>query len=278
MKDSLPEVHANDALPIAYVHIQKTAGTSFKFVLRNSFGLRHSDVNPLDPSTGKPFDRHDLRFVRSSNPRVVSISGHEIVEPTRYLAGLVSPYTMLRDPVTRAVSHFQDKVVTGRLSADFGRYVDDPANHNFQVRKIAGGEDLEKAVILLGEAYFFVGLTERFDESVRLFRQLCPYPVDIRCRRLNTATRDDISQMLKADPLAMSRLREANELDRQLWEHVDKKLFPAMRERAGGALSERLPEYPRARFPWRFHSSRLKHRIVYRTRLNRARALRRSHA
>jgi hypothetical protein len=279
MRASLPEVGAKDALPIAFVHIQETAGTSFRFVLRNSFGLRHSDVNPLDPSPGKPFDRHDLRFVRSSNPQVASISDHELIEPTRYLAGLVSPYTMLRDPVDRALSHYQYQVATGRQSGDFARYVDDPANHNFQVRKIAGTEDVEKAIFLLREAFFFVGLTERFDESVRLFSHLCPHPVDSRCRRLNTATRDDIRRELEAEGAAMSRLREAKQLDRQLWEYVDRALSPVMPGHAGGgAPAGTLPQYPGAKIPWRFQSSRLRKRIVYRTRLKRPRSLHRSQA
>ena len=37
------------ALPIiALVHIRKTAGTSLKFVLKNSVGFSHCDVNAID--------------------------------------------------------------------------------------------------------------------------------------------------------------------------------------------------------------------------------------
>jgi len=84
---------------IAFVHIQKTAGTTTKFILRNSFGSRHSDVNPVDPTRDKPFESADLDFALTVIPGLRSISGHQIIEPTRHLAGRVMPYTMLRDPV-----------------------------------------------------------------------------------------------------------------------------------------------------------------------------------
>jgi hypothetical protein len=263
---------------IAFVHIQKAAGTSLKFILKNSLGVRHSDVNPVTPPYDRPFDMDDLAFVRSTNPWLCSISGHEIIEPTRHLGAAARPFTMLRDPVSRSMSHYQDKVARGGRNITFEQFVSDPANRNFQVRKIAGGEDLAKAVRLLRERYFFVGLAERFAESVRTLRNLCPYPLDIRCRPQNVAVDRSISEALASDPDAMERLRESNRLDQQLWDHVADQLLPELAERAGGSRGAALPSLGRGSVPWRFHVSRVYHKLVYRPLLKRERGRRESQA
>ena len=262
---------------IAFVHIQKTAGTTAKFILRNSFGLGHSDVNPVDPSPDKPFDTDDLDFALTVVPGLRSISGHQIIEPTRYLANRVMPYTMLRDPVRRTISHFQDRQVTERQVQSIDAYLDEPENHDFQVRRIAGEADLEKAKSLLRDAYFFVGLTERFDLSLRVFQARCPYPIDLRCRLKNVAGNRDIATRLASDAGTVDRIRAANLLDAALYAYVENELLPAQIAATGIVSETSLPAYPRWRLPVRFHVSRAHHRLVYRRRLKRERRRRGFH-
>lgn len=256
---------------IAFVHIQKTAGTTTKFILRNSFGLGHSDVNPVDPARDKPLDAADLDFALTVIPGLRSISGHQIIEPTRHLAGRVMPYTMLRDPVRRTISHFQDRHVTGRQVQSVADYLDDPGNHDFQVRRIAGVADLEKAKTLLRDAYFFVGLTEWFDLSLRIFQARCPYPIDLRCRRKNVAGDRNIEKRLVTDAGVLDRIRAVNRLDAALYTFVKDELLPAQRAETGIDCETPLPAYPSWRLPLRFHISRARHRLVYRKRLQRER-------
>ncbi len=256
---------------IAFVHIQKTAGTSMKFILKHSFGMSHCDVNPLDPAAGSVFGAPDLAFVRRVYPWLRSVSGHEIVEPTRHLGDAVMPYTMLREPVARMISHFQDKNVRGRAGLDIEDFLADPSQHDFQVRKIAGGPDLEKACRLLEERYFFVGLTEQFAASMRLFAKTCPFPIDLRYRRQNKASDDTISRRLRSDESIMSRLRDANRLDAALYDFVAKSLLPVRLAAVGGLSEAPLPLYDSRVPPFRFVRSRFYHRVVYRGALKRAR-------
>lgn len=277
-----PDTTAPGAPPekptIAFVHIQKAAGTTLKFILKNSLGIRHLDVNPLDPPYDRPFNRDDLAFALSVNPRLCSISSHELIDPTRHLGGAVLPFTMLRDPVRRSLSHYQDKVVRGRRDLSFDNFIDDPANRNFQVRKIAGQEDLQAAMALLRDRYFFVGLAERFPESVRVLEALCPYPLDIRCRPQNVAGDRAISEALLSDPGQLRRLQEANRLDQRLWDFVCRELLPVLADRAGTRGIPSLPRLPAAIPPWRFHASRAYHRLVYRPLLKRERRRRAAQA
>lgn len=256
---------------IAFVHIQKTAGTSMKFILKNSFGIRHCDVNPVDPTPGTPFSAADLAFVRRVHPALASISGHEIIEPTRHLAGRVLPYTMLREPVARALSHLQDKNLRGPAPLVLDDYLADPANHDLQVRRIAGGPDLDEARRLLEEAYLFVGLAERFDASMRAFAALCPWPLDLRARVANVAASDHIRRRLEEEPEVMARVAEANRLDAELYAWVAAQLFPRLLARAGVTDAAPLPGLPPGRPAPCFVACRLWHKLVYRPLLKGAR-------
>ena len=258
---------------MAFVHIQKTAGTSLITILRNSFGIGHLEVRTLDRSAEAVFSAADLAVVTRVSPWVKSICGHEIVEPTAHLPDRFLPYTILREPVARTLSHFEDKQRRGREPPTLEAFLADPANHNFQVRKIAGGEDLEKAKRLLAEAYLFVGVQERFDESVRALAALAPWRMDLRYMPSNVFESREIRDRLRADHEVMARFREINAMDTELHEWVSRELYPAFLAKAGNPPADPLPTLPPGRRTLRYRASRFWQRSAYRYALKVARAL-----
>ncbi|MEJ2523446.1 MAG: hypothetical protein P8080_11320 [Gammaproteobacteria bacterium] len=256
---------------LAFVHIQKTAGTSLLTILRNTFGPAHLEVRTVDQRPGAVFGARDLAVVLRVAPWVRSIAGHEIVAPTTCLPDRVLPYTILREPVARSLSHFEDKQRRGRNPPELEDYLSDSENRNFQVRKIAGKEDFEEARRLLEEAYLFAGVQERFAESVRVLSALSPWPLVLRHRPENVFRRRDLRQALKADPEVMRRFREINELDAALHQWVSRDLYPRLRRRAGEVSDAPLPAFPGDRLPMRYRASRFWQRSVYRYALKLAR-------
>ncbi|MGI9263518.1 MAG: hypothetical protein ACR2QU_01230 [Gammaproteobacteria bacterium] len=251
---------------IALVHIQKTAGTSLKFILKNSFGLSHCDVNAIDPSVGAPFGEKDLDFVLGFCPNLRSISGHEVIEPTSNLGNRVLPYTLLREPIRRSISHFQDKNVRGARSVTLDEFLLDEANHDLQVRKIAGEPNLQKAIDLLEERFLFVGLTERFNLSLKVFEALCPYRLNLRQKSQHVALDNRIRDRIASSPEQVDRFASVNRLDTELYSFVDQVLFPRMVARAG--LSNRDYEQAASPSDWpapKYIANRLFHKLVYRT-------------
>jgi len=257
---------------MAFVHIQKTAGTSLITILRNSFGIGHLEVRTLDRSAAAVFGAADLAVVLRVSPWVKSICGHEIIEPTAHLPDRFLPYTILREPVARTLSHFEDKQRRGREPPGLEDFLADPENHNFQVRKIAGGEDLEKAKRLLAEAYLFVGVQERFDESVRALAALAPWRMDLRYLPSNVFESRELRDRLRKDPEVMARFRDINGLDTELHEWVSRELYPAFLARAGNPPAEPLPTLAAGRRTLKYTASRFWQRSAYRYALKLARA------
>ena len=154
-----PPEHATDPA-LAFVHIEKTAGTTLKFILRNTFGRDHCDtIHSRTPV----FDAEDYRLARRFFPRMKSLCGHNLVAPTSHLPPEVMYYTILRDPVARTVSHYQDDCVRGTETRSLAEWLEEPEHRNMMVQRIAGCEDLERARNLLTERYLFTGLVERFE-------------------------------------------------------------------------------------------------------------------
>ncbi len=66
-------------LMLVFVHINKTAGSTVRYILRSSYGPRHCDVEPWRARWDEqPFSAADLRRVRRFYPQLASIAGHRI--------------------------------------------------------------------------------------------------------------------------------------------------------------------------------------------------------
>jgi hypothetical protein len=250
---------------IGFVHIAKTAGSSVKYILRNSFGIGHCNLMTLDGS-GTSKDA-DLAFAKKVHVGLRSISGHTLVHPTAQLSPPIQYFTFLRDPVTRFASHYQQWVrrreSTGKTSS-FDEYIAAGRTWNRQVLAIAGGYDLELAKREL-DRYFLVGLVEEFDDSVAAFGSLCPYSVDLRFLRRHVAVDKTEMKRVLADEGTRRQIVEANELDLELYAYAREVVFPANLKAAQlDASSPRAREVQESEFAPRYRLSRLFAQVVYR--------------
>ena len=101
---------------IVFLHIPKTAGSTFQFILENTFGISACHTNHAKT---KLFEQDDLAFARKIFPRPQSLSGHNLVDPLRLSVPDPFYITFLREPVARVLSHYQDSVVLGQNRASF---------------------------------------------------------------------------------------------------------------------------------------------------------------
>lgn len=209
---------------LVFVHIEKTAGTSLKFIFRNSFGRKHCDSRK---NQKKIFTQEDLNYAKKVFGQIKCISGHNLVESTENLdeTGLMF-LTFLREPITRSASFYQDYYLRGNHKISFEEWMKDINKHNMQTKRIAGSENLEKAKRLLRERYFFVGLTERFDDSLKLLNIVCPENLNLKYKKQLIAQNNTIKNELIKTPETLQILQDANELDIELYNYVKNELFP----------------------------------------------------
>lgn len=230
---------------LAFCHIEKAAGTSLIHVLRQLFGTGYIDVRPFSEGPHSFFNRADFELLDSFVPRIACIGGHAVV-PHSGLLDADSNFrflTLLRDPKSRVLSHY--KFWVQRMGSKFGpeEFLQHPVASNFQVRKIAGSNDLEKAMAVIRDRFLIVGTIEEFDEFLVLLNGLLETQVDkLLYRSKNIAS---AHQGLQLPQGFHERVAELNELDRALYDWVRSELVPEYIEQYGAGFSEDLKAFKR---------------------------------
>lgn len=257
---------------LVFVHINKTAGTTMRYILRSSFGSKHCDVEPWQGTEdGSPFSSDDLRRLRAIYPRLSSIAGHRITgyvdldeEGTEF-----SYFTFLRDPLRMCASRFQYHVDhRQKKQLVFEEWIQRDWLRDAQTKRIAGTANVEDAIRVIKQKAMFVGLTERFDESIILLKGLRARDLDLDHKSANVARRNTLADELLSDKRARAALTDANRADLALYAYVTDELFPAQRREYGPTLDDALADHSRrSRGGWnrrKLVASRAKQHALYR--------------
>ena len=262
---AVPNANDDSANPmIVFLHIPKTAGSTFQFILENSFGVSacHTDHNK------KPrFTQDDFDFARMVFPGMKSLAGHNLVDPLSLTVPDPFHITFLREPVARVFSNYQDTVLIGGNTASFEADLRRNEHlENFQVKVIAGGRDLDRAKRYL-EQCRFVGLTEKFDLSLSVLGKLCPYRLNPNYKRRRTAPANDIKKSLENDPRIVDMAREHNRLDLELYDFARTEIFPKFCAQAGFSPEATVASYDKYTTDdqWRYRLCHAYNLLFYRS-------------
>ena len=225
-----------------FLHISKTAGSTFHFILENSLGASHCHLGHLR----KPvLDQRDLDYARKFFPAWRSIAGENLIDPLRFSVPDPFYMTFVREPVARVFSHYQDDVQRGGKTITFEQMLaTDGVLENYQVKCLAGRADLGRAKQVL-EKFNFVGLTEKFDLSLHVLGKLCPVPLNLNYNRKVTAKDNTIKNALAADARLVDMTREKNQLDLALYDFAVREIFPKFCAQAGFSPTDKVASFDR---------------------------------
>ena len=258
---------------MVFLHIPKTGGSTINYLLRRSFGNAHVDVIPLG-GRGAVVGRDDLALVASlsRNRKICSLAGHGFRITTDFSGSPFDPqwFTFIRNPVSRALSAYQYRVEKrNRSAADPVKWFRKERFWNWQTRRIAGEANLDRAIGVIEEEFRFVGLVERFDESLYQLRAaFSGFPLDVHYMRRNVAKDSLLKQELRSRSELMELLQESNQLDLELCRYVEKKYLP------GTSRKEKVEPLEISRsFPsYRVLSNRIKRNVIYKPAVRMARS------
>jgi hypothetical protein len=232
---------------LVFIHINKTAGRTVRYILRSSFGPRHCEVEPWHaPWTDPPFSTHDLQRLRRYYPNLVSIGGHRV----RGYVDLQENgtefryFTFMRDPLKTCASRFQYNVqYRKKKNLVFEEWIRKDWTRNHQTRMIAGVADVDEAIRIIQAKNVFVGLTERFDESMVLLKALKANDLNISYRRVNVAGSNTLAKNLLSNESSRQMLIDANQADLALYDFVQKELYPMFQREYGASLEADVAGY-----------------------------------
>jgi hypothetical protein len=218
----------------AFIHIPKTAGSTLRHLLRCAFGAQHCDVKIANHrrEVRNWVGARDISLARKAYPNLCGIAGHRVisfeglddaVEELRF-------FTVLREPIGRSISHFgyvhrhlKEALTREHLVA----FLEQPVNRDLQTKWLSGKDDAGSAIREIDERIGFVGLMERFDETLLLLQHWLNEPAfKVQHVPRNQATRK-LALPFRDDPELLAMLAEANRADLEVYDYVTTSLFPA---------------------------------------------------
>jgi hypothetical protein len=253
---------------LAFVHCQKTGGMTITWMLRSSFGVRHCDIEAWE-CRYEPVSASDLRYAQKLHPRLESIAGHRVYaySDMDQLRPDIVYFTLFRDPATRCASFYQMECRNKQDVPDFEDWLWNSGVSNQQTKAIAGQVSVEAAIDIIRQRNVFVGLTERFDESMLLLKQIVCSKLNIGYESKNVSRDNTIARELLSSHRIKSMLIEANQADVELYQFVSRELLPAYIRQYGGTWENDLSKYRHDRGrpdQTRIAVNRLYRNIIYR--------------
>lgn len=161
---------------IAFSQVTRCGGVTINALLQRFFGLKHFDLVGEFQNNQMTYNKDDLLFDMKIHPFAVSFAGHfssflNIDNIKTINNKNLMFYTMLRDPIDRVFSKYRFQVNRYNLPNDFNAWYKKYHIPNGMINHFIGSDNLELAKETLTNKYEAVGILEKFDESLLIFKK-----------------------------------------------------------------------------------------------------------
>ena len=261
---------------LAFIHIHKAAGTTIHHVLRSTFGTAHCDLEPWNEPIPPleqwqiPLRKNDLSKLKKLYPNLKSIAGHS-VHPYSDLemeCSTIRYFTFMREPVSMGASLYQYVIENRGKSWSFDEWMQKESTQNRQTKMLAGSEDVDEAIRIIEEKNIFVGLSEKFDESMILLQSQLAPELNLAYVRKNVASTNNLAKELLADDRMRQMLIDANQSDIELYNYIKTEVYPRQQNLYGKQqLREAVTNYKVDAGQFNYRNARLSYgklHMVYR--------------
>ncbi|MCP5325079.1 MAG: hypothetical protein H7A09_01980 [Oceanospirillaceae bacterium] len=202
-------IAGKDLSSLFFVHIPKTAGTSFRQAAEDFWGAANvlRNYGPKSPATSQkiselgrdPFEL--FRLIAELDAPMYT--GHVRVDTAVHLFPARRVVTFVRNPEEQVVSHYRHAKRWNGFDGDLRAFILNGGTQNLQSRYMAG---------LHPELFGLIGITEKYDQSLDMFN--AHFGLGFAHRTDNT--NDFAGEPLDAELRAL--LRERNRQDMHLYQ------------------------------------------------------------
>ena len=276
-------------------HISRTGGLTLADILRRNFGEGHLDIYTQEIKNVLGLDRvkptigmltpDELNLILDQHKEVKSISSHWIpipsgIEILKERFGEIKLVTFLRDPVDVVISkffHFRRKYIHSdklpehmiydyrndlSLFLKHWAYVSKQYDVQDQCRNytsyfLDNDLNIDKGLSRLKNDFWFVGLTERFNEGLILLKdrfQQLDISFSIYYNRKNKGLQVNEEKKKLVTEEVLQGIRDQNKIDIRLYENI----IPLYKEKIceySGNMKKDLLRYKQKLAVWRTYQS-----------------------
>jgi hypothetical protein len=227
---------------IVFIHIERCGGTTLNHSMLSNFTgvfapVYKTTVNQKSEEFIKlDYALVDIKQLIDFYPWTRFIGGHHTrayIDYSDVTKSEVFYLTFLRNPVERYLSHFNFQRISMGIDWKLDEFLSNPRFNNWQTFRIAGIQDISVAKKILLERFNFVGITERYNESLVLLKHILnisnfriAYPLKNSIADKSNPGAIEIIKFDKLDLKHRNLIMKNNELDIELYEFVRNELYP----------------------------------------------------
>lgn len=231
-----------------FVHIPKTAGTSFRESIEDVVASRSRRFCKIERDYGAgagvttaavkeaTYDANDVSQLIIKSPDDTFMTGHYSI--LRYLPhyGIGRVCTFVRDPVSRVVSEYLHACRHHGVTDHFEAFYRQPSMQNRQWKLLAG-----QPLGCMGA----VGVTERYEDSLKIINARFDLQLEARTANANPASRDKYQDLIN---LHRESIEALNKHDIRLYRQANILLDRRLKVLATGEapLAYRTEKHPHA--------------------------------
>jgi len=210
---------------LLFIHIPKTAGTSFRLAAKKYFGDENTffDYGPKVNETSDiikqySYNKPDMFLLSEelSKHTKLFLSGH--IQAAKYapLFDTLNTISFVRNPIEQVLSHYKHFITSHNYKESLESFIQEKRFQNIQSRMLAG-RDLE--------LYGFIGLTEEYEKSIKFINSY--YDIDLEVMKENVRDIKELSRE-EVDDEIISLIKSLNREDIKLYNRIKKIFFKRM--------------------------------------------------
>ena len=205
-----------------YVHIPKTAGTSFRLAAQKYFRKKNTffDYGEHSAETSEEiisyvYKKKDLKLLNKefSQYQKVFLSGHMPVSKYISIFEKHNIITFVRNPIEQVISHYKHHRKHFNYKPDFKTFIKDKRFKNLQSRLLTTDPSS-----VIG----FIGLTEEYDKSIKLINDLYGFQLEVLNANI---TSNELFLEVDLDEETLFLIKRENMADIKMYENIKKDFY-----------------------------------------------------
>ncbi len=243
-----------------FIHIEKTAGITIHHIFKNN-SFRYVTLSPWSiwaNDLENVLTVQEARLFFKLFPYITGFGGHTpraYLEYEKVIHKSIDYITFLREPVSRFLSQYFYHKNVMKIDWTIEKFIEAEHFNNFMTKRICGRDDPDAAIQMLTDKFRFVGIIEKFDESLLLLKHRMNWThYRMQYEIKNRTPRKETSEITET---VMTRIREVNVSDQLVYEFVLNELFPEYVKNYGSGLETDVQAFRETLKNFRFNRYKL---------------------